>query len=125
MRSPAALQRQRKYTGPTVFAYGFRPFFFAAGLWAALGMLLWLPQYLGQLTLPTYLSALDWHMLYGYVAASIAGFLLTAIHVSHIRRPQNPRPRTQSEASILASVTVRAMKTETHVFFLKYNRGIC
>jgi uncharacterized protein involved in response to NO len=82
MRSPAALQRRREYAGPAVFAYGFRPFFFAAGLWAALGMLLWLPQYLGQLTVPTYFSTLDWHiheMLYGYVAASIAGFLLTAI----------------------------------------------
>ena len=82
MSMPAALQRRRDYAGPAVFAYGFRPFFLAAGLWAAFGILLWLPQYMGVLTLPTYFSALDWHvheMIYGYVAASIAGFLLTAI----------------------------------------------
>jgi uncharacterized protein involved in response to NO len=79
---PLALQRRRDYAGPALFAYGFRPFFLAAGLWAAFGILLWLPQYTGMLTLPTRLSALDWHiheMLYGYVAAAIGGFLLTAI----------------------------------------------
>ena len=82
MSIPAALQRRRDYAGPALFAYGFRPFFLAAGLWAACGILLWLPQYLGLLTLPTALAPLDWHiheMLYGYVAASVAGFLLTAI----------------------------------------------
>src|SRR5579885_2452275 len=82
MSMPAALQRRREYVGPALFSYGFRPFFLAAGLWAAFGILLWLPQYLGAFALPTCFSALDWHiheMLYGYVAASIAGFLLTAI----------------------------------------------
>jgi len=77
-----ALQRRREYAGPALFAYGFRPFFLAAGLWAAFGILLWLPQFFGFMTLPTVFSPLDWHiheMLYGYVAASIAGFLLTAI----------------------------------------------
>ena len=79
---PLALQRRREYAGPALFSYGFRPFFLAAGLWAAFGILLWLPQYFGAFTLPTYFGALDWHiheMLYGYVAAAIAGFLLTAI----------------------------------------------
>lgn len=82
MNAPAILQRRRDYAGPAMFAYGFRSFFFIAGLWAALAILLWLPQYFGQITLPTAFSPLDWHiheMLYGYVAASIAGFLLTAI----------------------------------------------
>jgi uncharacterized protein involved in response to NO len=82
MSIPAALARRRDYAGPALFSYGFRPFFLAAGLWAAFGILLWLPQYLGALTLPTTFGALDWHiheMLYGYVAASVAGFLLTAI----------------------------------------------
>src|SRR6185312_5095865 len=79
---PLALQRRREYAGPALFSYGFRPFFLAAGLWAAFGILLWLPQYFGAFTLPTTFGALDWHiheMLYGYVAAAIAGFLLTAI----------------------------------------------
>lgn len=82
MATPAALARRREYTGPALFSYGFRPFFLAGGLWAAFGILLWLPQYLGGFTLPTAFGALDWHiheMLYGYVAATIAGFLLTAI----------------------------------------------
>ena len=77
-----ALKRRRDYAGPALFSYGFRPFFLAAGIWAVLGIVLWLPQYAGQLTLPTHFHALDWHiheMLYGYIAASIAGFLLTAI----------------------------------------------
>ena len=82
MSTPAALQRRRDYAGPALFAYGFRPFFLAAGLWAAFGILLWLPQYLGLVSLPTAFGPLDWHiheMLYGYVAAAVAGFLLTAI----------------------------------------------
>jgi uncharacterized protein involved in response to NO len=82
MSAPAALKRRRDYAGPALFSYGFRPFFLAAGLWAAFGILVWLPQYLGLLALPTAFGPLDWHiheMLYGYVAAAIAGFLLTAI----------------------------------------------
>ena len=82
MSMPAALARRRDYAGPALFSYGFRPFFLAAGAWAAFGILLWLPQYLGLIALPTAFGALDWHiheMLYGYVAASVAGFLLTAI----------------------------------------------
>ncbi|HEY5167279.1 MAG TPA: NnrS family protein [Pseudolabrys sp.] len=77
-----ALQRRREYAGPALFAYGFRPFFLAAGLWGAFGILLWLPLYSGDLSLPAHFGALDWHiheMLYGYVAATVAGFLLTAI----------------------------------------------
>ncbi len=82
MSMPAALARRRDYAGPALFSYGFRPFFLAAAVWAAFGILLWLPQYLGMLTLTSAFGPLDWHiheMLYGYAAASIAGFLLTAI----------------------------------------------
>ena len=82
MSMPAALARRREYAGPALFSYGFRPFFLGATIWAAAGILLWLPQHLGALTLPTAMGPLDWHvheMLYGYVAAVVAGFLLTAI----------------------------------------------
>ena len=95
MSAPAALSRRLDYAGPALFAYGFRPFFLAAGAWAAFGIVLWLPQYLGVLALPTHFSALDWHiheMLYGYVAASIAGFLLTAIPNWTGRLPVNGWP---------------------------------
>jgi uncharacterized protein involved in response to NO len=95
MTMPAALARRRDYAGPALLSYGFRPFFLAAGAWAAFGILLWLPQYFGILTLPTTFGPLDWHiheMLYGYVAASIAGFLLTAIPNWTGRLPVNGWP---------------------------------
>jgi uncharacterized protein involved in response to NO len=95
MSTPAALQRRRDYDGPALFSYGFRPFFLAAGLWAIVGILLWIPQYMGKLSVPSHLSPLDWHvheMLYGYVAAAIAGFLLTAIPNWTGRLPVNGRP---------------------------------
>ncbi len=82
MSIPAALERRRNYAGPALFSYGFRPFFLGGAAWAAFGVLLWLPQYMGELSLPTHFGPLDWHiheMLYGYVAAVVAGFLLTAI----------------------------------------------
>jgi uncharacterized protein involved in response to NO len=90
-----ALQRRRDYAGPALLSYGFRPFFLAAALWAALGVLLWLPQYYGSFALPTLLGPLDWHiheMLFGYVAAVIAGFLLTAVPNWTGRLPINGVP---------------------------------
>ncbi len=82
MAIPAALARRREYAGPALFSYGFRPFFLGAALWAAGGILLWLPFYYGDIALPTAMPPIDWHMhemLFGYVAATMAGFLLTAI----------------------------------------------
>jgi uncharacterized protein involved in response to NO len=90
-----ALDRRRSYAGPALFSYGFRPFFLGAAAWAVFGMLLWLPQYFGELTLPTALAPLDWHiheMIYGMVAAAMAGFLLTAIPNWTGRLPVNGWP---------------------------------
>jgi uncharacterized protein involved in response to NO len=70
------------YSGPALFSYGFRPFFFAGSVWAALSVLLWMAQFYGVLKLANVFPPRDWHiheMLYGYVPAVIAGFLLTAI----------------------------------------------
>jgi uncharacterized protein involved in response to NO len=92
---PAALRRRREYAGPVVFSHGFRPFFLGGAVWAALGVLLWLPQYFGELSLPTAFAPLDWHaheMLYGYVAAIVTGFLLTAIPNWTGRLPVNGYP---------------------------------
>ena len=64
-----------------LFAYGFRPFFLLAALFAALAVPLWLLAYIGGVALPTPLPASLWHgheMLFGYGAAVLAGFLLTA-----------------------------------------------
>ncbi|MBS0247854.1 MAG: NnrS family protein [Proteobacteria bacterium] len=91
----AALERRRRYVGPALFSYGFRIFFLGAAVWAAAGILLWLPVYLGLLPFSTSFSALDWHiheMLFGYAAAAIAGFLLTAIPNWTGRLPVNGVP---------------------------------
>lgn len=61
---------------------GFRPFFLFGSLYAALSILLWVPWYLGFLRIPTAMSPIAWHqheLLFGYVPAIIAGFLLTAM----------------------------------------------
>ncbi len=72
----------RDYHGPAVLSYGFRPFFLAAAAWAAISIALWLPLRAGHLSLPTLFAPLEWHvheLLYGYVPAVVAGFLLTAV----------------------------------------------
>ncbi|MDZ4394327.1 NnrS family protein [Cypionkella sp.] len=70
------------YGGPSLFSYGFRPLFLAAGLFAALIVPLWMLVWSGDITLSGPFSPLDWHiheMLFGYTSAVIAGFLFTAI----------------------------------------------
>jgi uncharacterized protein involved in response to NO len=82
MSIPASLERRRNYAGPTLFSYGFRPFFFGGAVWAALTILMWIPMQAGAWQWPSAIAPLDWHiheMLYGYVPAIVAGFLLTAI----------------------------------------------
>jgi len=102
---PAALRRRREYAGSILFSYGFRPFFLGGAMWAALGVLLWLPQYFAELSLPTAFTPLDWHiheMLYGYVAAIVTGFLLTAIPNWTGRLPVNGYPLAGLSALWLA-----------------------
>lgn len=72
----------RAYRGPAVLSYGFRPFFLAGAAWAAVAVAIWLPMLAGRLVLPTAFAPLEWHvheLLYGYVPAVVAGFLLTAV----------------------------------------------
>lgn len=78
----APIPRLRVYEGPALLSYGFRPFFLLAALQAGLAILVWLPFVTGHLAVPTAFAPVDWHvheMLFGYQAAAIAGFLLTAI----------------------------------------------
>ncbi len=75
-------EQRRAYTGPIFFSRGFRPFFFAAGLWAALAMVIWVLVMVAGMALPSRMSAVDWHLhefVFGYTSAVIAGFLLTAV----------------------------------------------
>jgi len=66
----------------SLFAYGFRPFFLAAGLAAVVLMLVWLVMSSGGVTPPGDWTGTVWHgheMLFGYALAVIAGFMLTAV----------------------------------------------
>lgn len=66
----------------TPFAYGFRPFFLAAGLYAVVAVAAW-AFVLRAGTAPFgALPPMLWHgheMLYGFIGAAIGGFLLTAV----------------------------------------------
>ena len=89
-------QPQRKiYTGPTLFSYGFRPFFLVAMAFGLIIIPLWIAVYLGHLELNSVFPALDWHiheMLFGYSGAVISGFLFTAIPNWTGRMPIRGRP---------------------------------
>lgn len=74
-------EQRRAWRGPWVLSYGFRPFFFGAGVLAALLLVVWVPWYLGFIAPRSAFSPIDWHvheLLFGYVPAVVAGFLLTA-----------------------------------------------
>lgn len=65
-----------------LWSYAFRPFFLAAGLWSAFSVLLWIGMLLHGHALPSLFDPMAWHihsMLFGFVYAAIAGFMLTAI----------------------------------------------
>jgi uncharacterized protein involved in response to NO len=65
-----------------LFSRGFRPFFLCSALWAVIALALWLAMLTTGFVLPTRLEPLQWHiheMLFGFVLATVAGFLLTAI----------------------------------------------
>ncbi len=67
---------------PVILSQGFRPFFLAAGLWAAVALILWLTMLFTGATVPSRFDPLTWHiheMLFGFVMAAVTGFLLTAI----------------------------------------------
>ena len=62
----------------------FRPFFLGAGVYGFVVVVMWTAIWLGGLPAPAWLSPPWWHaheMLFGLVAAAIAGFLLTAAPV--------------------------------------------
>ena len=70
--------------GCPLWGRGFRPFFLAAAIHAALSISAWTAIWLGALPAPTWLTPIWWHgheMIFGFVAAAIAGFLLTAVPV--------------------------------------------
>lgn len=68
------------HPSPVLFALGFRPMFLLAGLYALVGMGVWVAAIDG-LRLRDYYGGIGMHsheMIFGYAAAVITGFLLTA-----------------------------------------------
>lgn len=75
-------ERIRAWDGPAILSYGFRPFFLFGALWAALAMVFWVLMLTGHDVLPSAFDPISWHaheMLFGYLGAIMAGFLLTAV----------------------------------------------
>jgi uncharacterized protein involved in response to NO len=76
------MTRFRSHGGSALLSNGFRPFFLLGSIYAGLTVLLWLPMFYAEMAIPTAFVPRDWHvheMLFGYFAAVITGFLLTAI----------------------------------------------
>ena len=77
-----ALRKERMAAAPAFLRGGFRPFFFGGAAWAIVALSVWLVILATGASVPSAFDALAWHrheMLFGFVGAVIAGFLLTAI----------------------------------------------
>lgn len=75
---PRGLRRD----GPVLLSYGFRPFFLGAAAFAVVAMGLWIAALTTGLAVGGDYGAPAWHgheMLFGFAAAVLAGFLMTAI----------------------------------------------
>ncbi len=65
-----------------LWALGLRPFYLLAAIFALLAIPLWIASYVGLLQWSGYLQGPAWHsheMVFGFAAAVICGFLLTAV----------------------------------------------
>ncbi len=78
----SSAEQMRNYSGPALFSYGFRPFFLGGALVAALAPLIAVFTLSGTLPDKTSAGIIAWHgheMVFGYLSAVIAGFILTAV----------------------------------------------
>ena len=75
-------QQKNKLTPVALLALGFRPFYLVAAMFAIVAIPAWLVSYTGGDLAGNYLQGMAWHsheMIFGFAAAVIAGFLLTAV----------------------------------------------
>ena len=87
MASPLIIEEnnQPKALPPASFALwnlGFRPFYLLAGIFAVVGITIWVAHFTGWLSWGDYLRDPLWHaheMIFGYAYAVIVGFLFTAV----------------------------------------------
>src|SRR5690606_1006023 len=71
----------RKPHGWPLLRLGFRPFYLCAAGFALLAIPLWIAMFLGKFTPDLAVAPMLWHaheMLFGFAAAVVIGFLLTA-----------------------------------------------
>ena len=76
------IPRYRPWSGPALLGAGFRPFFLIAGICAVIELPVWLAALTGHIVLPPAFDPMTWHaheMLFGFIQAAIAGFLMTAV----------------------------------------------
>jgi uncharacterized protein involved in response to NO len=79
----------------TLFSMGFRPFFIAASLYAVFALVEWVLMYAGHRLPRAWDDGMAWHaheMIFGFVAAVIGGFLLTAVPNWTKSQPVHGRP---------------------------------
>ena len=72
---------RRRPGGFALFEYGYRPFFLLAALHGVVLVPIWVAVVFGWLALPVEMEV-SWHaheMVYGFAAAGLAGFILTAV----------------------------------------------
>jgi len=77
-----AISAERPANRIALFDYGFRPFYLLCGLYALAIVPLWLYRFAHASTAFGGLPPMYWHaheMVYGFVVAAMAGFLLTAV----------------------------------------------
>jgi uncharacterized protein involved in response to NO len=70
------------YAGPAFFSYGFRPFFLGAAVFAGIAVPAWILIVTGAIGSDFLYAPREWHvheMLFGFLPAAMAGFILTAI----------------------------------------------
>jgi uncharacterized protein involved in response to NO len=78
----SSAEQMRSYKGPVLFSFGFRPFFLAGAIMAALTPMLTALTLSGILEIEIPGGIIAWHgheMVYGYLSAVITGFILTAV----------------------------------------------
>ena len=76
------LRRTRMAATAPFLRGGFRPFFLGGALWAIVALVLWLAAMAKGTSPAAHLDALAWHrheMLFGFVGAVVAGFIMTAV----------------------------------------------
>lgn len=85
MNAPTDIDDPARSSGKAGFAlfqYGFRPFFLFGSLYPAVSLVVWVTIWRGSANWQPAMPANIWHgheMLFGFAAAALAGFMLTAV----------------------------------------------